>query len=47
MIWLLTWFKLLQLLLLATKLVINLKKIPYTNGLQRLKLPTLIIEDCV
>ena len=25
----------------ATKLVINLKKIPYTNRLQRLKLPTL------
>ena len=26
---------------MATKLVINLKKIPYTNRLQRLKLPTL------
>ena len=30
----------------ATKLVINLKKISYTNRLQRLKLPTLNIEDC-
>ena len=27
----------------ATKLVINLKKIPYTNRLQRLKLPNIEI----